>query len=355
MPASGKPSTSFCVRIGHPESDAIATKDRVLKRRYWVSAGLVAGLALAVAPLVLHIPGDSLLAREVQNIGHVPLFGLITTLLLLLARLWLEPRLSPLLQYGAVLFFSGALGLGTEVAQMVGTRDADFWDLTRNGVGVVLAIGWWATFDRRFDGAFMRRARSRIIVRTVVVVTFLAFFVPLIGVVNAYRERANRFPVLFSFAAPSETRFINTRLAWFEFTPPPGAWAANRPRSAARVVFGPYRGGALVFNEPQVDWTGYDEFVFDVFHPGRKSVELGLRVDDQIKSRSYGDRFNKRIFVEPGFNRVRVPMAEIVAGPADRDLEISLIKRIVIYSAETESSFEIYFGPIGLTSSTSPD
>jgi hypothetical protein len=329
-----------------------------LKRHHWVSIGLAAGLVLAITPLVVLIsPWTTLLGRTVQNFGHIPLFGVITTLLLVFGAHWFKTRLGPRAQYAGALGIALILGVVTEWVQMIGPRDADLWDLARDGVGAALALIWWGSFDRRFDGTAIRRAGSRAVFRSVSVLILLFSLAPLVGVMNAYRERADRFPMLYSFDTSSQTRFVKTRLSWYEFVPAPDAWNNESPQRVAHVSFSPLKGGALIFNEPYPDWTGHTALVFELFNPAPRTIEVGLRVDDGVRSLLHGDRFNRHLFLEPGFNRQRIAMEEIVAGPTERELDISLIARIIVYAVDPVGGYEIYLGAVLLepvTSSTSP-
>lgn len=333
-----------------------------MKRHHWVPIGIGAGLALAIAPLVVfESPWATLLGRTVQNFGHIPLFGVITTLLLVLAARWFGAKLGLAAQYAGTFGIALFIGVVTEWVQMLGPRDADPWDLMLNGVGVVLALVWWGTFDRRLDGATIRRAGGRIAFRAVAIVVTLAFLAPLVGVANAYRERAKRFPVLFSFETTSQEKFMDTRFAWFEITPAPDAWTSDSPERVAHVSFSPRAGGALVLNETYPDWTGHTALVLQLFHPGERSIKFGVRIDDRMHSVKYNDRFNWFVSLEPGLNRLRIPMEEIVAGPAERELDISSIQRVIFFPVDPVGDYEIYIGPLLLetgktvTSSTSPD
>ena len=103
-------------------------------------------MALAIAPLVaLESPWATLLGRTVQDFGHIPLFGVITTLLLVLAAHWFGARSGPRAQYAGTLGIALIVGVATEWVQMLGPRDADPWDLARNGVGAVVALVWWGS------------------------------------------------------------------------------------------------------------------------------------------------------------------------------------------------------------------
>ena len=331
-----------------------------MARHHWVSIGLVAGVVLATVPLLV-VGGNwsSVLAQTLLDFGHVPLFGLIATLCLVLADHRFGDRSVATQYIGA---FAGALivGVATELAQMFGKRDADLWDLARNAAGAALALVWWATFDRRLDATAIRRRGSRIALCAVGIVVTLALLTPILGAVRAYRERDDRFPVLFSFETSSQARFMRTRLAWYELAPPPDAWSVDAPKRVAHISFLALTGCAIVFNEPYPDWTGQEALILEVFLPGERKIRLGLRIDDGKNTMLFKDRFNRSVVLEPGLNRLRISMAEIVAGPEERELDISSIDRIVIFPIGVEDRCEIYLGPVVLetaetaTSSTSP-
>ena len=164
-------------------------------------------MALAIAPLVaLESAWATLLGRTVQDFGHIPLFGVITTLLLVLAAQWFGAKSGLAAQYAGTFGVALSVGVATEWVQMLGARDADPWDLARTGVGVAVALVWCGTFDSRLDGARIRRAGGRIAFRAIAIAVVLAFLAPLVGVANSYRERTDRFPVLFSFETTSQKK-----------------------------------------------------------------------------------------------------------------------------------------------------
>jgi hypothetical protein len=320
-----------------------------LKRRYWALIALLGGIALAITPLFF-IVGQwrSLLGRTVQNFGHLPLFCVIATLLLLVMFYGSNTRLGPVSEYGVALALGLLCGFLTEFAQIRGPRNADLVDLVRNGAGVFIALVWWATFDRRLDGSVIRRARARVMVRCAAVALGLVFMVPLIGVAGAYLDRGERFPVLFSFEERSEEKFILTRLAAFEFVPPPDAWSTDPPPRVARLSFAGLNGGAVVFHEPVADWSAHTALTFELFHPGEEPIEVGIRVDDVEKAFLYKDRYNRWLVLDPGVNKFRIPLEEIASGPTDRRLDLTSIDRFLVFAVDPVGGYEVYLGPVAL-------
>jgi hypothetical protein len=322
-----------------------------------LSTGLLIGVVLSLVPLVTFGGPDSgLMGQTIRDLGHLPLFGWITTLLLLALHRLCGSRLGLHAQYIAALVIALGLGLATELIQMVGPRDADAWDLFRNVLGAVCAIVWWPTFDRRFKDSPVRAGRNPFLLRLAVVAAFLVTALPLIGVTQAYVERWPRMPVLFDFSSENQARFMKARHVWWKFSPPLPAWTGNAPEHAARVSFSHFAGSALVFMEPTPDWTGHETFYFEVFHPREGTLEFGVRIDDQHYSRRWSDRFGRNVFLEPGFNRIEIPLDDVLHGPVDRLLDLERIQRIVLYPVDPVGGYELYFGSVGLvrSSSTSP-
>lgn len=314
----------------------------------------MAGVVLALVPL-LAFGGlwGTLMGRTVQDLGHVPLFGWVATLLVWIAQRRLGARIGPYAQYLGAFAVALGLGLATELIQMIGPRDADPWDLFRNGVGAACALVLCMTFDRRFDGTRLRGKWGRAVFRGIVVVALISSAAPLIDVAAAYRDRSRRMPVLYDFSSRSQARFMHARRASWQFTTAPVSWADARSRLVAHVRFGDYVGSALIFNEPFPDWTGQDTLVFEIFHPGEARIKVGIRVDDQHEHIRGRDRFGQHVFLDPGFNRIRVPLDAVLHGPADRLFDLKKVKRMVLFPVEPVGDYELYLGSIALTTESS--
>lgn len=309
------------------------------------------GVVLSLVPLITFSRSESsLLYRSVQDVGHLPLFAWVTTLLLVVLYRLSGTRIGVQAQYLAALVLALGLGLTTEWIQMIGPRDADAWDLFRNVLGAVCAVAWWPTFDRRFDGTQLRVRRNRFLLRAAVTLVFLVTAVPLAPIVESYVDRWRRMPVLFDFGHDNQAQFMNARRALWEFTPAPTDWPGEAPDQVVRVSFSHFVGSALVLMEPYPDWSGHDAFYFDIFHPGAGTLEFGLRIDDKHFSRRWSDRFGRHVFLEPGYNRVTIPLDDVLNGPFDRQLDLERMARIVLYPVEPAGGYELYFGPVGLVS-----
>ncbi len=93
-------------------------------------------------------------------------------------------------------------------------------------------------------------------------------------------------------------------------------------------VLGAYPGTRFYLADQ--DWRGYRELAFDVYNPA-DAFELSLRVDDNLPAPRHDDRYNGALRMEPGWNRVRVPLAEIEHGARNRPLNMDKIRRLIFF------------------------
>ena len=91
--------------------------------------------------------------------------------------------------------------------------------------------------------------------------------------------------------------------------------------------------------------------------PGEDPVEIGILVEDEFRWPRWSDRFGRKVSLEPGLNHVRIPIDDVLHGPTDRLLDLTRIKRILLYPIEPAGGYPLYLGTIRLAeaSSTSPD
>ena len=114
------------------------------------------------------------------------------------------------------------------------------------------------------------------------------------------------------------------------------------------IRFSDLGGGAIVFKEPYPDWSDYSVLILELFHAGEGWIELGLRIDDQHHSRQLTDRYNRHLTLAPGVNRFRIPLDEVLRGPAERELDLQRIERIVLFPVDPVGGFELFLAPIRL-------
>ena len=71
-------------------------------------------------------------------------------------------------------------------------------------------------------------------------------------------------------------------------------------------------------------------------------VEFRLRVDDYGESQRGSDRYDRELLVQPGINRIEIPLSEIREGPSSRTLDMTRIRRMILYANRPSSPVSVY-------------
>lgn len=315
--------------------------------------GAVAPLA-AIGGLLLFlfladVPERSRFWSAFFNAGHTALFGVIAVLVRRLLARWSRLpetlRTSPV-RLGLLAFgLTVVLGAATELLQML-QRGADpsIADLLRDiaGAGAFL-LGACGLF-----GASPAPGR-----RLAALLGALAFLVPagwtLAWTSAAYIARDRAFPTLFCLeGAWWEREFI--RLERNELTPgvAPPAGMGILPGPLARLDLRPARYSGVAFEEPYPDWSGARRFVMTIVSDLDVDLPMTIRVHDAAHDRRYADRFNRRVTVHPGVNRLVIPIDRIRAAPDRREMDLRRIRGILLFTQDLKRRTHVYLGPLVL-------
>ncbi|HRX88134.1 MAG TPA: hypothetical protein P5528_01705 [Steroidobacteraceae bacterium] len=283
---------------------------------------LILALLLPIAAILLLVDWTfpfTAMWRVVEDFGHAPLFGVIALALLGVSRSrWPS---SVVRQYGFAAVTAAVLGMLTELAQVPVGRDASWGDLSRNFLGIGIALAAFAAFDRRL--AIPRSVRVLLVLTAA---TGLVWTIaPVVEVVQAYRYRTAIFPLLADFSQSSRDSY------WSR-----GSGARRTfENGALRVDFVSEPFPGVAWFEPRPDWRGYDQLVVDVENPNDSLLQLTLRVHDRAHSWEFADRFNRNIRLAPRERRlVRVPLNDIIRAPSGRDMDMGHIADVSLYRSD---------------------
>lgn len=75
---------------------------------------------------------------------------------------------------------------------------------------------------------------------------------------------------------------------------------------------------------------------------------LAIQIDDVHHNHDYGDRFNRVITISPGPNHIHVLLDDIRHAPVGRDLDLSAIKNVRLFSVSPPEEFSLYVDNIRL-------
>ncbi len=298
----------------------------------WIVPALA---AWALLTLALVFGDDALLPgrafRALWNFGHVVYFALITALLL--GSPWLRRRSAPL-QWTLALGLSLLLGGMIEVLQIGTARSADVADLLRDLTGTLLVLAFW-------PGLQGARAPGRMLLRALAAVALLWTLKPLAMVLIDEYSAARQFPVLADFSAPFELS---------RWQGDAGRERIRDPRIAdhplLRLKLRPAAYSGVDFTDFPADWRGYRVLRIDLYLPGDSPLSVTLRVHDRKHERGpnafdYSDRFNRSFRLQPGRNRLTVPLDDIRRAPAGRELDLSRIVHLGLFAAGLKAPAEL--------------
>jgi hypothetical protein len=283
-------------------------------------AGVAVSAIFMFAQALLPPVHGGLLTKALFDAGHVPLFGLFALILLAAFRrmneaAWRRPY---------ALAFCGVVLMGalSELVQSRTGRDAEPMDFLHDLLGGAACLLAARAFDRRSP---VRPARKVAALGLALVLLGLSS-VPLLRLLDGFRQRDSAFPMLLDSEQPWERRFLSTRDAEISIV---GARAFEREGHALRIQFGSSEYPALILKEPVADWSNYERLVFEIFC--EKPTRLNVRVDDKKHNGSYGDRFNRNLDLESGHTHIEISLQDIQAAPKGRSMDLEHIRSMALF------------------------
>jgi hypothetical protein len=297
----------------------------------------LSAIAVLLGAIVRARPPDATLFwTSLFDLGHVPLFGGIA---LLLRRLWSggTNRGGP----GPFLTTAGIAACVEVLQTLQPGRSASMADLAYGlaGAGAFLLLAR----ARDQQVATLRTAGSHAVVGAALAM-LLGASVPFAVATAVYVARDRAVPSLFRLDGSWHERpFVHATNA--TLTP-----RAHPPSSGplARLDLLPGGYPALTLDEPFPDWTPFREFVFTVVSPIADDVPLFLRIHDAAHINHQDDRFNMRLLIRPGENRIAIPLEAIRKGPKTRDLDLRRVRAIILFTNEVTEPTPVFIGAFAL-------
>lgn len=282
-----------------------------MSRQRAVAAVVVAASLATSAALLIPLPNDNRSAwvRQLLDLGHVPLFGLLTVCF------WWAFQHSAWRAIGMSAVIAGAC----EVGQPVVGRSANPTDFLRGILGSLLAVVVVNALKRP-------RTARRMAVSTTVAAVLLVWPVSdsvpvLFDAAVAYRS----FPVICDF----RTRWEATR--WESDTVLVERVQANSPNDGwtGRMLFTPREGDAAsVVLFPVVrDWRGYRRLCFTFSFSG-EPLSILISVRDGLKVTPPAKRFDLVRRYESGTHHVCIDLDSLARGDEFAPLDFSRVQSL---------------------------
>jgi hypothetical protein len=288
-------------------------------------------IALAVLGSVT-LRDDTRLTQELENAAHAPVFGIAS--LVLLSTLKGDRKKRHLLAWaGAVV-----LGAAVEGLQAVEGRDAETLDVLRDGAGAAsFLLAHWT-----LQGGSAARG-LRWTLRTLAAGVLVLVFTPPALTGAAIAARYVRFPLIEDFESRWTRRLCSAGAVRFDVVEAPGGFRKPGGNRVARIAFEPAEYSGWGIQGPFPDWSGHRELAFEVYSELPEPVRMTLRIHDRRHNQEYRDRYNMEFVIQPGITQIRVPLAQVKAAPAGRQMDLAAIDGIGMFVVRPERSFVLHF------------
>jgi hypothetical protein len=217
-----------------------------------------------------------------------------------------------------------------EVVQPLFNRTTSLEDAVTGMLGVALALGGIYLWKRQ-PPLFLRIAYAGLTVLLLVWV-----FRPAWNQARIVVWSSQHFPVLGDFEERVELRLWRAK-SDLEGEPTSVSLSDKYVTSGQRSLevrtgWGSWSG--VHYTAPPSDWRAFRDLRLDVYNPGR-AFPLRLRLEDDAGESSEAD-FVRRFDMQPGWNELRVPIANNREADQPREIDLSAITRLSIYTGEHE-------------------
>jgi len=275
---------------------------------------------------------------------HFPFFGVLSLLLLGLSSLFLGKIIRDRLRHYFIAFvITIAIGGLHEYSQIMGPRDADIWDLARDAAGAITFLGLYMIYDRRMIAFWAKWDRKiKFLFYAAALLMTLSILMPSALWGGAYLYRDHNFPTICDFESVWGYKFLKTQDAELEKISTPYIAEGVAGNNVGRLTFLIAKYPGLAIEEPYPDWSGYKLLNFTVFSELDSTVKISIRIEDSLHDDDYNDRFNRTFSIDPGLNKVSIPLDEIREAPLSRDMDMTDIRAIHLFAYKPDDEFAMY-------------
>lgn len=311
-----------------------------------VLSGLLLLMMIGAFFVPMEFPVNTELWRTLMDVSHLPFFACFT---LLAFPFFAERELPHEKKCKYAFGVAAVVSIAVETLQPSFGRSQSILDqvygLTGALYGMFLLLMW-------------PRRRQRQAILAVVAMSMIFAAVTAAPAWKKYRiiqKRAASLPVLGAFEDVDELQLW--RPNYYSFT---GHGHYNLTTNL--VTEGSFAlevdastGGwpGVSYDAGDLDWSGYDAFAFDLYNPTADFL-LRMRIDDDGDCSKYGMRFDLERLVQSGWNRISIPLSEIENGPANRQLNLKAIRRVVMFISSDDAPRKFFLDHIRLTKNATP-
>ena len=252
----------------------------------------VAYLLFSVFLLLMPLPLRERFWARAADLLHIPAFGIMNFLFLLIARQhsksWWR---MPIMVTACTMSLSGLI----ELTQGFFSRSPSLDDLFRNSLGAAASLLIFKVLECwSSDNKWPRR----LLITSALIVIAIAVAQPTASIIDVYRQKAD-FPVLANFSSRAELERWYISSARVQRTP----ISATAGSAGLKVEYLPGDFPAIQLQEMQRDWSQYRTLATELTHLPEslsESIVIQLRITDRRSRRDQHPGFIDRIELQRG-------------------------------------------------------
>lgn len=275
---------------------------------------------------------SSVFFNRAWNFGHILFFAVLMLLIqsykpLATWRAWL-----------LVTFIAIAFGCLIEFIQKYVGRNANLDDVLHNLFGVWLGLFWGQKPSCLIW--FLRFI-------AVLLVAPAAWLVVDAGIANLVMR--NQFPLVNSFESRHELQQIQVHPAIAE-TRQVNSLAIDGKHSL-EIIFSTRQYAGFQLLGPYGDWSKYAYLTMDFYNPDDAPLMVILKISDRehdTGANKFDDRFNRRLYLNPGWNKIQIAINDIRAAPRKRAMQMDEISGFTLFVEQLAEPQKLYWDNIRL-------
>ncbi len=292
------------------------------------------GCAVATVGLLLLVPVryPGRILGVAFDLAHLPVFAL---LVIVSSRLLGGRRPAALLVLGISLVAT-LLGVLGELGQSLSGRSAGSADAAANAVGA--GLGFLVMTRTQWP---RREFLAAALVMAAAVLACTAG--PALALLDIARQH-QQYPVLASFENDLELSRWEVVSGSFRRTREHATLGSH----ALRWDLQPARYPTLIMRWPPNDWSPCDALELDVWLQHPTSLPLEVKIEDFDSDGSHADRFQTTPTLNPGLNTIRISLSAIRQGPSGRELDLTRITRLSLFTIGPEAPITMFVDRVAL-------
>ena len=274
---------------------------------------------------------------EVWNFGHIITFYTWTYLLLGISKRFNALSLHYQIIYATVAVL--AISTGVEAIQLNLARTASIGDILYSLLGSLIAIAFISKQKKKTNKTILIACQTILII---------LLFIPILitGKIISDEVFAHyQFPVLSNFETPFElSRWENIRSETSIVT--------NKltQSNALKIELAKNGYSGITLSYFKRNWNTFRRLNLDLYTE-KDSIELTISINDKQHEQqgyNFNDRYTKAVILQPGLNRISIPLKEVINAPATRKMNLAHIKAITITARELKYSQFVFLDDVYL-------